>query len=165
MSSYHPGSQGPGWQVEPPGLANGEPGTRDPLMVWDGTKDQQHYAGPAQIIVDNCNQPWTSRVVWAVSGRQLRQLRQCGKFLHLHNVTGRPTTYLGSTNPDTWMGLTLDPTSSPPYQGCKTYGHMQRHFGGSILVKEQIVWSKVVLGAALPPTGAAYILVSLEMST
>ena len=38
----------------------------------------------------------------AVSGRQLGQ---CGKFLHLHNVSPTPTTYLASTNPDICVAL------------------------------------------------------------
>ena len=113
----------------------------------------------------------------AVSGRQLGQ---CGKFLHLHNVSPTPTTYLASTNPDICVALShfillhLLHTKVVKLIRSHVETFWWKHSGGNILVGK-IWWKhsggKSSLFAARwtreqpPPPGAAYILVSKRMSS
>ena len=99
----------------------------------------------------------------AVSGRQLGQ---CGKFLHLHNVSPTPTTYLASTNPDICVALShsillhLLHTKVVKLIRSHVETFWWKHSGekSSLFAAR---WTR----EQPPPPGAAYILVSKRMSS
>ena len=163
LASSHPRSQGPAWQVEPPGLANG-----CPVMVQEWWINNIMLRVPEWTIAishepSSVSFEWLTIVsVWRLWDCEWVTMRQIpGGSAPAQCESGPPhtwivnppstSTYLASTNPDMWLSQPCSTTSildpGNKYSHLETFsweGQIALNQGGrgsSLLPQEQLISS------------------------